>query len=256
MVIKNRQLQNALDAAELARQAAESASLVKSHFLGMISHELRTPLSTLDMNLQLMLRDGTAMDTAVATRVYRMRKASREMSTLIEGLLEYARVHSGRLQVVTETVDLHALVHEVIEDQRPFAPEQIALAAETGAGPETIESDPRLLRILIANLLSNALKFTREGRVTLRALRQDERVAIEVEDTGVGIPAQEFGRIFEPFEQLEPLARKSIPGVGLGLALAKQIAEALGGEITVASAVGRGSTFRVALPSHPKRNSE
>jgi signal transduction histidine kinase len=117
-----------------------------------------------------------------------------------------------------------------------------------------LHSDPALLRVVISNLIGNAVKFTREGIVTVYLRNADGAHIIEIRDTGIGIAEADFPRIFEPFEQLEPLRRKTIPGVGLGLSLVRQIVDALGGTIEVQSVVGNGSMFRVTLPGHDLAN--
>ncbi|HZH44107.1 MAG TPA: ATP-binding protein [Lysobacter sp.] len=245
MVIRSRQLRTALDVAEVARDHAEGASLVKSHFLGLISHELRTPLATLDTTLQMLTR--TDAPPPAPAQLQRMLRVTREMGALVDGLLEYVQLESGRMQARPEPVDLSRLVAEVIDDQREFAPKGVAVRAEQ-ADSVVVHSDPRLLRVVVANLVGNALKFTPAGTVSTRVGSDGERVHVEVRDTGIGIAERDQQRIFEPFEQLEPLARKSIPGVGLGLALVKRIVETLGGTIGVSSELGAGTVFRVELP--------
>jgi signal transduction histidine kinase len=251
VALRNRQLQTALDAAEVARQQAERASAVKSSFLGMISHELRTPLSTVRMNLQLVQRDRSeALPAALQARLERLSAASQQMAGLIDGLLEYTRVESGRLDARHELVDLAAIAAEIVEQHAGRAPPEVVLSLEPPPSSlPVLHTDPRLLRIVIDNLLGNALKFTAEGAITIRLGSRDDAHMIEVRDSGIGIPEAELPRIFQPFEQLEPVRRKSIPGVGLGLSLVRQILDAIGGRIEVESTQGVGSVFRVWLPS-------
>ena len=250
LALKHRQLQTALDAAEVAREQAEKASQVKTHFLATISHELRTPLSSIYMNAQLLGRasDGDTPE-ATATRLERLIRATRQLSTLIEGLLEYTRVESGRISAQMEAVDPGLLANDVMEAMKDsVAPGVQLVLAPPPPGLPPLVSDVRLLRVVIGNLLSNALKFTKQGSVTLRVNMSEGMHVFEVHDTGIGIPDADMARIFLPFEQVEPLQRKSIPGVGLGLALVKQIVEALGGSVDVRSEAGVGSTFRLLIP--------
>lgn len=254
LAVKHRQLQTALDATEIAREQAERASEVKRHFLAMISHEMRTPLSSIHMIAQLLLRqkEGQSPD-AFKTRLERLLRATQQLSTLIEGLLEYTRAESGKITTHPETVDTAALAQEVVEAHADSTSPDVRLVLEPPSDNlEPFISDPRLLRVILSNLVSNALKFTEQGTVTLRMRSTDGWHVFEVHDTGIGIPDADIPRIFLPFEQLEPIHRKSIPGVGLGLALVKQIAETLGGKVEVISKTGQGSTFRVRLPSRPK----
>lgn len=253
LAVKHRQLQTALDATDIAREQAERASQVKSNFLGMVSHELRTPLSTIHMNVQLLARqEAEPLPASFQTRLERLMRASQQMATLIEGLLEYTRVESGKIPSHWENVDAVSLVQEVVQAQRDNVPPEVQLIfTPPPAKLAPLVSDPRLLNVILSNLVANALKFTHQGTVTLQ-LHSDENCHVfEVRDTGIGIPAADMPRIFLPFEQLEPIQRKSIPGVGLGLALVKQIVEALGGQVTVASQAGAGSSFTVRLPNRP-----
>ena len=249
LAAKHRQLHTALEVTEVAREQAEKASQVKSHFLAAISHEMRTPLSSIYMNAQLLERyQEGPLPEAVAARIERLTRATGQLSTLIEGLLEYTRVESGRISAQIESVDVAALAREVLEAMADAAAPGVKLVFEPPHGLPPLSSDVRLLRVVLGNLLSNALKFTKEGTVTLRLYARENGHVIEVHDTGIGIPQADIPRIFLPFEQLEPVRRKSIPGVGLGLALVRQVVEMLGGTVEVKSETGVGSTFRVLLP--------
>lgn len=251
LAVKHRQLHTSLDATEVAREQAERASQVKSHFLAAISHEMRTPLSSIYMNAQLLDRHRAGQSPeAVAARVGRLTRATKQLSTLIEGLLEYTRVESGRISVQMESVDAVALTREVAEAMADTVPEDVQLVlAPSPPGLPPLVSDMRLLRVVLGNLVANALKFTKEGQVALHLDASGGFHVFEVHDTGIGIPEADLPRIFLPFEQVEPVQRKSIPGVGLGLALVKQIVEVLGGSVDVRSASGAGSIFRVRIPS-------
>jgi signal transduction histidine kinase len=251
LAMRNRQLQTAVEAAEVAREQAERASEVKSCFLGMISHEMRTPLSTVHMNLQMLARDrgDSGVPASLRPKLDRLAQAAQQMSTLIEGLLQYTRIDSGRIRIRPEPVDLEALAVALVEEHGDNAPPQLQISYDGPAGSlPTMHSDPALLRVLIGNLLGNAVKFTRAGSVVLRLRSDDDAHIIEVHDTGIGIADADLPRIFEPFEQLEPLRRKTIPGVGLGLSLVRQIVDTLGGTLEVESTVGKGSVFRATLP--------
>ncbi|NEX63069.1 ATP-binding protein [Noviherbaspirillum galbum] len=251
--VRTRQLRVALDTAEVAREQAERASTVKSSFLGMISHELRTPLTTIQLNAGLLAEPGGGKEGVSARHLHRVERLSRaasQMSALIEGLLQYVRASSGQLSVRRDTIDLVQLVQEVVEDHAGSVPDNVELVFDLpDASLPPLECDPRLLRVIVSNLVSNALKFTRTGAVIARVGAGNQWHTIEIFDTGIGIPAEDLHRIFQPFEQLEPLHRKSIPGVGLGLTLVKEILDAMEGSIAVESDAGRGSTFRVRLPS-------
>jgi signal transduction histidine kinase len=256
LALKHRQLQAALDSAEVAREQAERASQVKGHFLGMISHELRTPLSTIQLNAQLLARSRAAAVPSTPDtpdpRIERLTRAARQMSTLVEGLLQYTRTESAKVAVRLENVDLAALAGEVVEAHADSTPPGVRLVLEPPPEPlPPLATDPRLLRVVMSNLVSNALKFTPQGSVTVRLASSGGWHSFEVADTGVGIAPADVARVFLPFEQLEPVQRKSIPGVGLGLALVRKIVENLGGKVELSSALDSGSTFLVLLPSQP-----
>lgn len=248
---RQQQLQTALDTTAVAREQAERASQVKTTFLGMISHELRTPLSTIHLNLQLLLRDRQhPLPEPLLPRVERLRNAARQMGTLVESLLEYTRLDSGRLQLQPQTVDLGQLARDTVEEFRPQAAGQSpGLALQAPEGSAVAHTDPRLLKVVLSNLLANALKFTREGRIAVHVRADARQALLEVEDSGIGIAAEDLDRIFLPFESLEPLHRKTVPGVGLGLSLVQHIVHALGGDIHVRSQPGVGSVFSVVLPA-------
>ena len=247
---KRQQLTTALHSAEVARHQAERATQVKSAFLSMMSHELRTPLATIQLNLGLLERapDDAALGT-VRPRVLRMSRANRQMSSLVEGLLEYTRAESGRLAARVEPVELQAIAASVVEDHRQLVPEGVQMVLVPPDPPlPHIETDPRLVSLVLSNLVSNALKFTQSGTVSVELARWHDGQALIVRDTGIGIANADLSRIFDPFEQLEPVRRKTVPGIGLGLALVKQLVDALGGRIAVSSTEGSGTVFRVDLP--------
>ncbi|HSP20450.1 MAG TPA: HAMP domain-containing sensor histidine kinase, partial [Myxococcaceae bacterium] len=166
----------------------------------------------------------------------------------METLLEYARIQSGRLGVVPHTVELRGLLADALDELRPEAEaRQLTLRLEEGE-PVEVVTDPRLLRLVLGNLISNGIKYTDVGSVTVILGSDRGGAIVSVQDTGRGIAPEAQGRIFEPFVQLEPLQKKHTPGVGLGLAIVREVVEQLQGHITLDSRPGSGSTFRVHLP--------
>jgi signal transduction histidine kinase len=253
LVSKHEALRTALEAPDVAREQAERASEVKSLFLGMVSHELRTPIATMDMNVQMLLRSReTGLPEYQWRRVDRLGRATRQIASLVESLLEYARVESGKIHVHLEELDALAIVREVVAAHTEHAAEGVALTLDAPAEPlPVLFSDARLVRVVLSNLVSNALKFTTRGSVSVTLSAQAASHVFEMHDTGPGLEDADIMRIFMPFEQLAPVRRKSIPGVGLGLALVDQIVSALGGMIEIASKPGEGSVFTVRLPAMP-----
>ena len=253
LVGKHNALRTALDAADVAREQAERASQVKSLFLGMVSHELRTPIATMDMNVQMLERSReTSLPEYHRRRIERLGRATRQIAALVESLLEYARIESGRVNVHLEELDAVAIVREVLATHADHVADGVALQFDAPAMPlPVLVSDARLVRVVLSNLVSNALKFTVRGSVRLTLAFEAAWHVFEVHDTGPGLEDADIARIFLPFEQLTPLQRKSTPGVGLGLALVDQIVTALGGMVEIASRPGEGSVFTVRLPVIP-----
>ncbi len=232
------------------RTRAERASRAKSEFLALVSHELLTPVTAVMLSCERLERDrATPLAPRHASILCRMEASLARLASTIRLLLEHARLDAAGPSVHGEPVDLAELATEVIDDVRPVAQRKgldVLLAVESPL--PLLRTDGRLLKVVLANLASNAIKFTEVGAVTVRVRYADGAHTVAVEDTGPGIPASERSRIFEPFEPLEPLANKHVPGMGLGLALARRLAVALGARLELEAARGGGSTFVVTLP--------
>ncbi|BDG02633.1 hypothetical protein AMOR_16290 [Anaeromyxobacter oryzae] len=242
---RKRELEITADAARVAREQAERASEVKSRFLGLVSHELRTPLTSLKLGVA-GLRAGP-LDERQAATVERLARATTRLLALVESLLEYTRVESGRLVVSREAVDLAAIAADVVEDVLPQAQQKLlALSIAPGPAAPPVESDPRLLRLVLTNLVMNGVKYTERGAVLVALGHGPGGHWVEVRDTGGGMTVDEQGRALRPFEQLG--TPRAGGGVGLGLALVKGVVEALGGSLRIESAPGAGTTARVELP--------
>jgi signal transduction histidine kinase len=229
---------------------------LKDEFVATVSHELRTPLTSL-MGFLEMVRDGEAGElTSEQERflaiVYR---SSERLQRLVGDLLFVARLDAGGLRLhVEDGVSLDDVVAEAVEAASANARlHDVALELERD-GEVSVRGDRERLEQLVGNLLSNAVKFTPAGgSVTARVFAEDGRGVIEVEDTGIGIPAAEQGRLFERFFRSTTATDQAIPGTGLGLAITRAIAEAHGGQITFTSEPGEGTCFRVTLPGEEKR---
>jgi signal transduction histidine kinase len=248
LTIRKRELDTALESARAARDVAEKASRLKTNFLTLVSHELRTPVTSLLLQVETAIRADPK--GAQAESVKRMHVTARRLADLIVSLLDYAVIESGRLDVRVERFDARALVKEVRHDLEPQARmKDLGLQLSSPKDAPPLETDRRLLRLVLVNLVANAIKFTERGTVALSLRCGSESHSFEVRDTGPGISLEDRQRIFDPFEQLEPIRHKHNPGVGIGLTLVQQLVNALGGRIDLESEVGRGSAFRVILPS-------
>jgi PAS domain S-box-containing protein len=235
--------------------ALRKALVVKDEFLGLVSHELRTPLTTLQLLIErLRLEDVERLSSMQVGLLDRMDTATRRLAHMIESVLHYSRMQSGKLRVDPREIDLVAEIEPLVDEVRPSAARKgLELVAEASPAVPPIVSDPDVLRLIVSNLVSNAIKFTAQGRIGVAVLHDGGLYRIAVSDTGRGIPAAQQARIFEPFEQLEPSRQKHTPGVGLGLALVRAMADALGGRIELVSEPGVGSTFTVVLPQMTPR---
>ncbi|RPH72896.1 MAG: response regulator [Myxococcaceae bacterium] len=243
-----RRLETALATLEVARDRALTASEAKSAFLNLVSHELRTPLTAVRLQVDRLVRAVQRSVTPPADAIRRLDATTQRFEDRMMTLLEYARLQSGRLVLAPQPVELRTLLEDVLDELRPEAElRQLALRLEA-ADPVTVTSDPRLLRLVVNNLVSNAIKYTEAGSVTVGLLGDGPGAVLSVRDTGRGIASEAQERIFEPFVQLEPLLRKHTPGVGLGLAIVRELVGQLQGRLSLESIPGVGSSFHVRLP--------
>ena len=233
------------EALAAARDEAERANLGKSRFLAAASHDLRQPLQTLSL-LQGMLADGVS-DPGASQLIERLDKTIVVMSGLLDKLLDINQLEAG----VVRPKPAEFAINDVLQQLRT---EYEIHAANAGLRLRivpcrlTVRTDPRLLEQILRNMLSNATKFTSQGKVLLGCRRRGERLSIEVWDTGTGIPQTELSAIFKEFHQLDNPSGKRAKGLGLGLAIVQRIADLLEVPISVRSRLGRGSVFAVEVP--------
>lgn len=247
---RKRELETALDAMRFAREQADRAHAQKTSLLRLVSHELRTPLAAVLLQVDRLRRDAALLSPAHRDAVGRMRSATQRLAGLVESLLELARMEAGRVTLAPEVLDPTRVAGEILEELRAQAEAKgLALSGPAPGTVEPLETDARLLRLVLLNLVSNAVKFTDAGSVAVTVEAGGGEHRFVVRDTGRGIAPVDQARVFEPFEQLEEIARKHTPGVGLGLALVRDMVASLGGRIALDSRVGEGSAFTVTLPS-------
>jgi len=253
VVAQKRELSRALDAARRARIQAEEASRAKSDFLSLISHELRTPLTSIQLQLERLRRGVVGIVQPEQMQIFeKIARSSARLLDLLESLLEFGRIESGRLEVKLDDVDVALIAREVLDELRPRADQKgLALSLALGNGPAIVHTDARLMRLIIANLVDNAVKYTERGSISVQLeLLRSGSARIRVSDTGSGIAPSLQQMIFEPFQQLEHVRHKRGDGVGLGLALVKSIAHALHADVAVQSELGQGSSFTVTLSAN------
>jgi signal transduction histidine kinase len=227
---------------------------LKDDFVATVSHELRTPLTSM-MGFLEMIREGEAGELNDEQKrflaiVYR---SSERLQRLVGDLLFVARLDANGLQLHFGEVQLGEIVREAVESSGALArSREVSLVAEVDSIP-LVSGDKERLSQLVGNLISNALKFTPAGgSVVARVFEADGRAVVEISDTGIGIPKGEQSRLFQRFFRSSTATEQAIPGTGLGLVISRAIAEAHGGSISVTSATGEGTTFRVEIPLEPE----
>lgn len=257
LALRKNELQNALETARVAREHAERASRMKTEFLGMVSHELRTPLTALKMQFHLLEQRLDTSGEGPGELLERIAGVIDRLLYLIEGLLNQAALESGQLEVDPERFDLAELVETIVEDNRAYAVGcGLDFELEIEGEPEPVVTDERLVRLVVSNLVRNAIKFTETGGVYVSCSQDHGESEIAVRDTGPGIDLEEQSEIFRAFEQGAEMRDLQVPGVGLGLSVARDMVRALGGSIDVESEPGAGSTFTMRFPSFHRAGTE
>jgi PAS domain S-box-containing protein len=235
----------------VAKETAEAANRSKSDFLATMSHELRTPIGAMTGYTDLVL-EGIYGPVTDAQRVHleRVKSVGRHLLNIVEEILLFARVEAGREETHLAAVDAFQLARESAAVVAPMAREKgLRLVTSIPDGTAMAVTDQVKLRQILINLLGNAIKFTVQGQVTIKAHVDDQKgtVVYAVKDTGSGIAPANLERVFEPFTQLENAYSRTQSGTGLGLPVSRRLARMLGGDLTVESEVGRGSVFTATI---------
>ena len=242
-----------------AKEAAEAASLAKSQFLANMSHELRTPLNAILGYSEILQEEALDLGAEIfVSDLERIHNAGKLLLTLINDILDLSKIEAGRAELELETFDVSEVVQNVARTVEPlFVPNTNRLNVECPNNIGKLYSDQIKLTQILFNLLSNAAKFTHKGTITLRVERiknnensgDSEQLIFKCSDTGIGITPEQLQKLFQPFTQADASTTRKYGGTGLGLAIAQKYSQMLGGDITVNSEFGKGSTFTLILPA-------
>ena len=249
-----------------ARDAAQAANRTKSTFLANMSHELRTPMNAILGYSEMLIDEAEDLNVKQLTPdLNKIRRAGRHLLSLIDDILDLSKIEAGKMTLFVEEIDVASLVGEVATTIQPLI-ERNFNKLEVNVAPDCgqIRADLVKVRQTLLNLLSNATKFTERGRITLSVQRMKpnlasnyansaahhstERIQFSIKDTGIGMTPEQQGKLFQPFSQTDTSTTRKYGGTGLGLAISRRFCQLMGGDISVTSAAGQGSTFTVDLP--------
>jgi PAS domain S-box-containing protein len=257
-VLREQALEESNRALRQARDAALQANKTKSEFLANMSHELRTPLNAIIGYSELLMEDADAASQAgLFADLKKIRNSGAHLLSLINDVLDMSKLESGKMELDLQEFDLAEFVSSLRDTIAPLAHSQNNhLELNLGDAPQRVVNDQQKLQQILINLLSNACKFTRGGRVRLDVASDSSGwLKMSVSDTGIGLSEEQQSKIFRAFVQADSSTTRRYGGTGLGLAISQRFCEMMGGRIEVTSAVGQGATFTVWLPEKVRRQS-
>jgi signal transduction histidine kinase len=244
------QLRETTTQEEEAREAAEVANRAKNDFLAVMSHELRTPLNAI-VGYAELLHDGVAgpINDTQRDQLDRVQMSARHLVELVDDILSFSRIESGQDTIRQGPVEVTQVTREAGALVEPVAAAKgLHFTVDAPNEPVTFTSDAGKVRQVLVNLLSNAIKFTDDGEIVLASHVENGKVVFEVTDTGIGIAPEHQEQVFDTFWQVDQTATRKAGGAGLGLSVSRRLARALGGDLSVDSALGKGSRFRFWVP--------
>jgi PAS domain S-box-containing protein len=257
---QNEELTRLHDKLSRAKEAAEAANRAKSTFLANMSHELRTPLTAILGYSELVRMQSEETDIAdITTDMLAIESAGKHLLTLISNLLDFSKIEAGKMELFLEEFTVSELVQQVVNTVRPLVAQQDnTLEVHSLNDGGSMYADQLKTQQILLNLLGNAAKFTEQGTITLTVSRAShdgdnaaatDLIRFQVADTGPGIAPEQLDTLFKEFMQADPSTTRKYGGTGLGLAISQRYCRMMGGEITVTSTVGQGTTFTVTLPA-------
>lgn len=252
-ITSRKQVEKQLQQMQLQNLELIEIDRLKSQFIATMSHELRTPMNAILGFSNLLLRQfHNRFEPQQLRMVERIFQNGQHLLTLIEDILDFSKLRSKRLELQLESFDLSELVTTLVEEMRSQKIQKdIEMRVHLAQNPLIVVNDRKRVRQILVNLLSNALKFTDQGCVTIEVeLWRDDRIAISVRDTGIGIADSDLKHIFQEFRQSNQTTTRCHGGMGLGLAITKALAQLMDGEISVVSQLGQGSTFLLEIPRY------
>jgi len=255
-----RELQAALDEERRAREAAEQASYAKSAYLASMSHELRTPLNAVILYAELLEEELADRGvTELTADVKKIESSAKYLLELINSVLDLSKIEAGKIELYVEPFALGQLIQDAVDTVKPLADKRGNSLRVVGSDVGTIHADATKTRQILLNLLSNACKFTEQGEITIEVARHGEGstgiVTMAVRDTGIGMEPDQIENLFKAFTQAEASTTRKYGGTGLGLVICRKFCRMMGGDITVESTFGEGSTFTVRMPVTVKARS-
>ena len=231
-----------------AKERAEDADKAKGNFLANMSHEIRTPMNAISGMAEFILRDS--QDEKAVKQATMIKSASNTLLSIINDILDFSKIESGKLELIGDSYKLSSLVNVVATMIRiRLKDKDVVLDLDVDGGiPDSLYGDEVRIKQVLINIMGNSVKFTKEGRITLsmRAEKEDERHArlfIKVSDTGIGIKEEDLGKIFSSFTQVDTRRNRAVEGTGLGLAISQRLVQMMGGNISVSSVYGEGTSF-------------